>query len=77
MANASCAERECVRLIMEHDDVYINEDVTYRSDLLQHINTIITKVYNGRCDRIALEIHYKNNGVLVNLNTPPERYKAQ
>ena len=54
---------------MDHDDIYINEDVTYRSNLLQYINTIINRVYNGQCDRIALEIHSKNKGVLVNLGT--------
>lgn len=65
------------RLIMEHDDIYINEDVTYRSNLLQYINTIINRVYNGRCDRIALEIHSKNKGVLVNLGTSQERSNTQ
>ena len=65
------------RLIMDHDDIYINEDVTYRSNLLQYINTIINRVYNGQCDRIALEIHSKNKGVLINLGTPKERSNAQ
>lgn len=65
------------RLIMDHDDIYINEDVTYRSNLLKYINTIINRVYNGQCDRIALEIHSKNKGVLINLGTPYERSNAQ
>ena len=65
------------RLIMDHDDIYINEDVTYRSNLLQYINTIINRVYNGQCDRIALEIHSKNKGVSINLGTSQERSNTQ
>ena len=66
-----------VRLIIDGDDLYVNQDVTYKSNLLSYINTIINTDYNGQHPKIDLEIHYENTILLVNISTPEERSKAQ
>lgn len=63
MTEAQTESMNC-RLIMEHDDIYINEDVTYMNNLLQHINTINHRTYNDQCNSIALVIYIKNNRAL-------------
>ena len=66
-----------VRLIMDGGDLYINEDVTYRCNLLSYINTIVNRHFNGLSVKIYLEIHHDNTIHLIDITASEERSNAQ
>ena len=66
-----------VRLIIDGDDLYINEDVTYRCNLLSYINTIVNRHFNGLSVKIYLEIHHDNTVHLIDITASEERSNAQ
>ena len=66
-----------VRLIIDGDDLYINEDVTYRCNLLSYINTIVNRHFNGLNVKIYLEIHHDSAIHLIDITASEERSNAQ
>ena len=76
MSHAHTASPSVVRLIIDGGDLFINEDATYRSNLLLYINTIVNRHFKDQHPKIYLEIHHENSIILINITAPEERSNA-
>ena len=56
-----------LRLVLEGEGLYINEDVTYKNNLLDYINNIVNEYFNEKT-KIKLVILLKNQNIQISLS---------
>ena len=58
-----------VHLKIDHDGIFIYEDVTEKERLIEFINKIIHEYYDDTDDvDVELHVQYKNNFIIIDMN---------